>query len=274
MSLKIWANVLVKNEDRFLWFAVSSVIDFVDKVLIWDTGSQDKTLDIIKLLEQKYPDKIVFDQKDSQDAEGITSLRQQMLEQSKCDWILLLDGDEIWWHKSLEESLRAIKKNPKSLYALVNPVFNLIGDIYHHQPESAGRYQLLGRKGHFNIRFINRQVRQLHIKGTYPLEGFYDSKEVLIQEQDDKLQFVDAPLLHCSHLSRSTLVNGDARAVKRAQKRKYEFGQRFPASFKFPEVIMQPFPEIVPNPLQKMSASFKLRAAVETPFRLIKRAVK
>ena len=60
MSLKIWANVLVKNEDRYLWFAVSSAIEFVDKVFIWDTGSQDKTLDIIKLLQEKYPNKIIF----------------------------------------------------------------------------------------------------------------------------------------------------------------------------------------------------------------------
>ena len=274
MSLKIWANVLVKNEDRYLWFAVSSAIDFVDKVFIWDTGSQDKTLDIIKLLQEKYPNKIIFDQKGSQDADGITALRQQMLEQSKCDWILLLDGDEIWWHKSLEESIKIIEENSKSLYALVNPVFNLVGDIYHHQPESAGQYQLLGRKGHFNIRFINRQIPGLHIKGTYPLEGFYDSDEVLIQQQEDHLQFIDAPLLHCSHLSRSTLAHGDAAAVKRASKKKYQFGQKFAKNFKFPEVLSKPFPEIVPNPWIKMSLGYKIRAVAETPFRLLKRVIK
>lgn len=273
MSAKIWANVLIKNEDRYLWFAVSSAIDYVDKILIWDTGSSDKTLDIIKILEHKYPGKIIFAQKGPQDAEGVTRLRQQMLEQSKCDWIFLLDGDEIWWRKSLELICRVIKNNSRELYALVNPVVNLVGDIYHYQPESAGQYQLLGRKGHFNIRFINRHIRGLHIKGTYPLEGFYDGQNVLIQQQESRLKFVDAPLLHCSHLSRSTLSSGDASAVKRAKKKKYEFGKKFPSNYKFPEVLSRHWPEIVVNPWSEMSFGFKLRAGIETPIRKIKRAI-
>lgn len=273
MSLKIWANVLIKNEDRYLWFAVSSAIDFVDKVLIWDTGSSDKTLDIVKILEHKYPGKIIFAQKGSQSAEGITRLRQQMLEQSKCDWILLLDGDEIWWNKSLELISKVVKNNSRNLYAIVNPVFNLVGDLYHYQPESAGQYQLLGRKGHFNIRMINRHIPGLHIKGTYPLEGFYDGQDILIQQQDSHLKFVDAPLLHCSHLSRSTLSSGDVAAVKRAKKKKYEFGKKFPSNFNFPEVLSQYRPDVVADPWGEMSFGFKLRAGIETPIRKLKRVI-
>lgn len=274
MSAKIWANVLIKNEDRYLWFAVSSAINFVDKILIWDTGSSDKTLDIVKILQHKYPGKISFAQKGAQNAEGITKLRQQMLEQSKCDWVMLLDGDEIWWRRSLEQINQVLNQTSRDLYGIVNPVVSLVGDLYHHQLESAGEYQLLGRKGHFNIRFINRNIPGLHIKGTYPLEGFYDRNNVLIQQQEDRLKFVDAPLMHCSHLSRSTLASGDASAVKRAKKKKYEFGIKFPPDFKFPEVLSQHWPEIVADPWSEMSFGFKLRAGIETPIRKLKRVIK
>ena len=46
--MKIWAHTLVMNEDRFIWYAVMSVIDYVDKILIFDTGSTDGTVRIIK----------------------------------------------------------------------------------------------------------------------------------------------------------------------------------------------------------------------------------
>ena len=48
---KIWAHTLVKNEERFIWFSVMSVIVNVDKVLIWDTGSTDDTVKIIQKIK-------------------------------------------------------------------------------------------------------------------------------------------------------------------------------------------------------------------------------
>ena len=44
----IWANTIVHNEENFIWFAIMSVIDWVDKMLVWDTGSTDKTVEIIE----------------------------------------------------------------------------------------------------------------------------------------------------------------------------------------------------------------------------------
>ena len=52
MKKTIWGNTIVKNEDKYLYFAVESVIEFLDKLLIWDTGSSDNTIEIIKLLKK------------------------------------------------------------------------------------------------------------------------------------------------------------------------------------------------------------------------------
>ena len=58
--MEIWAHTLVKNEERYLWFSVVSVINFVDKVLIWDTGSSDKTPEIALRLKRLFPEKIEY----------------------------------------------------------------------------------------------------------------------------------------------------------------------------------------------------------------------
>ena len=52
--MKIWANTLVRNEERYIWFAAMSVIEHVDKILIWDTGSDDATVMIIKEIKKLY----------------------------------------------------------------------------------------------------------------------------------------------------------------------------------------------------------------------------
>lgn len=264
---KIWGNTLVKNEDHYLWFAIKSVIGHLDKILIWDTGSTDKTLEIIKLLQKEYPDKIDFQEIGKTDAKGLAQARQKMLEQTKADWLLLVDGDEVWWEDSIKKVVEMINNQGENLYALINPVYNLVGDIYHYQDPSAGQYHIKGKIGHFNIRAVNRQIPGLHIKGEYPLEGFYDEDEQLIQEKHQQLEFVDGPILHFSHLPRSTSTG----FTLHRRKIKYELGMTFPKGFSYPEVLFLKPPPLVPSPWQKMSWPFKMRAIVETPLRKVKR---
>ncbi len=260
---KLWANVLVKNEDRYLWFAIMSVIEHVDKVLVWDTGSYDQTIFIIEELQKKYPQKIIYAKKGLHSPEGVSKLRQEMLEASLSDWILILDGDEVWWKDSLEEIHKIINNSNNNLYALVNPTINLIGDIYHYQPAEAGQYQILGKKGHLNIRFINKRTPGLHVSGIYPNEGFYNSDNILIQNLDSHLKYVDLPLLHFTHLARSTKFNNP--------KQKYELGKTFPSTFKYPESLNQNRPVFVISPWKTRTKGYIMRAGFETPLKKLKR---
>lgn len=272
MTKTIWGNSVVKNEGRYIWFAIESVIDFLDKILIYDTGSIDETPKIIELLQKKHPSKIIFKQVGELDADGLTNIRQQMLDQTYSDWLILVDGDEVWWKDSIEKTIAKIQKKGDKLYALVNPVINLVGDIYHHLDESLGQYNILGKKGHFNIRAINRKIKGLYIKNQYPLEGFYTLDNKLIQDfGKDKLAFVDGPILHFSFLQRSNLDYGDKLSIKRSSKIKYEIGQKFSQSFKYPEVFYQKYPRFIPSPWQKMSRTFRLRALAQTPLKKLKR---
>lgn len=263
--MKIWANTIVNNEERFIWYSVMSVIDYVDKVVIWDTGSNDNTIAIIKEIQELRKDKILFKELGLTDKYQFSQLRQQMLEQSKCDWILILDGDEIWSEKSINTVIKTIKEKGKEIEGIVVPCFTLIGDIYHYQETSAGKYNLLGRKGHFNLRAINKSISGLHVDLPYGREGYFDSDNKPIQERE-KIIFLDAPYLHATHLRRSDLN-------RHYNKFKYEIGQKFNDDFVFPEVLYQDVPKLVPSPWTKMSNLYYLRALIETPLKKIKRQV-
>jgi glycosyltransferase involved in cell wall biosynthesis len=267
--MKIIAQTLVKNEERYLWFAVKSVIDYVDKVLIWDTGSTDRTVEIIKKLQSKYPNKIEFRETGPVGRDGLSTLRQEMLLKSHCDWIILLDGDEVWWQDSIKKVTTSILVNGTKLDSIVTPYVSLIGDIYHRQEEKAGRYKIDGRVGHITIRAINRKIPGLHVEKPYGKEGYFDGEGKPIQERPEgRREFIGAPYLHFSHLERGG--NGKS-VVDRVKKLKHELGNPLPSDYFYPEVLFQACPKIIQSPWRKMDKRYFFKAALLTPLKKIKR---
>ena len=271
--MKIWAHSLVKNEERYLWFAVRGIIDFVDKVLLWDTGSTDRTLEIIKELKKRYPLKIEFKEVGNVTPEGFTKVSQQMLDETDADWFIIVDGDEVWWDESIKRVVETIEKKGNELELIVNPVVNCVGDIYHYQEEAAGNYQIDGRRGHMNIRAVNCKIPGLHFEKPHGTRGLYDADGMLIQERPHsrRLFLNDAPLMHFTNLIRSSNRGKDLLVPKRDIKLKYELGTPFQKDFFYPEAFFRERPKIIPSPWKKMNAAFCLRALVETPPRRIKR---
>jgi glycosyltransferase involved in cell wall biosynthesis len=153
---------------------------------------------IIKSIDSS---KIKFKQYSSVDRKGLVKLRNQQMKLTKTPWFLLLDGDEIWPEKNLIQLIKGMKNAKKQTIALVNRTRNCIGDIYHYLPESKGQYRIGPWQGHLNIRVI-RKVPGLKVIGQYPLEAYtYQTKP--LQNQPDKLEFVDTWYLHLTHLQRS-----------------------------------------------------------------------
>ncbi len=268
--MTITAHCLVKNEARFVWYAVMSVVHHVDKVLLWDTGSTDGTLEIVRKIKKAAPDKIDFREYGSVTPETFTKVRQEMLEQTDTDWFLIVDGDEVWW----EESIRKVVQGSvgRNLESIVVPTINLIGDIYHYQEEEAGQYHLTGKRGHFNLRAVNRSIPGLHSAGPHGTWGWVDADNRMIQDRStQKILFVDAPYLHATFLPRTLSREKDLLVPKRAHKFKYELGIPFLSDFYYPEVFFRPRPEIVPSVWEKRGIAYTLRAAFETPLKKIKR---
>ncbi|MBS1258713.1 MAG: hypothetical protein MAG551_01775 [Candidatus Scalindua arabica] len=78
--------MIVKNEERLLPGCLNSVKDYVDEIIIVDTGSTDRTVEIAEGFGAK-----VF----HHPWEGsFSKARNYSLKYATCDWILILDADE------------------------------------------------------------------------------------------------------------------------------------------------------------------------------------
>lgn len=259
MILPITAQMIVKNEDRWIWYAIKSIIDHVSYILIFDTGSQDNTVEIIKSFSTH---KIKFEQKGTVNPKQLVKLRQEQLERTKTDWFLLVDGDEVWPENSIKKLVNSISKNQAKVGVVVKAKICL-GDIFHYQDDKAGRYRIGERLGHYNIRAY-RKIKGYYWQGIYPNEAYVDGKNLPIQEKKTDLIFLDNYYWHLRHLPRSTKFKNI--------KRKFEFGKPI-AGKDIPEVFSLKRPSIVSSPLVSYSIEEKLAALVLTPLRVIKRTL-
>ena len=272
--MSIWAHTLVKNEARWLWFAVASIVEHVDKVLLWDTGSSDGTLKVVEELQKNFPAKIEFNRVKQNTAEEFPKIRQQMLDATESDWFLVVDGDEIWWEGSILKVVAEIKNSGEKLESIVVPTINVVGDIFHFQPESAGKYTLAGRTGHYALRAINKSIPGLHSDSPHGTWGWADGEGKMIQDRDkNKIKFIDAPYLHTTHLPRGGGRVHDLEVVKRKKKYKHEVGKSFSLDYYYPEVFFRSRPNFVPSPWESRGGRYTLQAYIETPLKIAKRRI-
>lgn len=82
----ITLSMIVKNEEKYLADCLASVQDIVDEIVIVDTGSTDKTIEIAK----EYGAKIL----NFKWVNDFSAARNYALDNSLGDWILYLDADE------------------------------------------------------------------------------------------------------------------------------------------------------------------------------------
>lgn len=257
--MKIVGHCLIQNEERFIWYAINSVIDFLDEIYVWDTGSTDKTCEIVRSIENT---KLHFEEKGKQTPEGFAELRNEMIKKTNSDWIFILDGDEIWHKDTIKEIVDTIYKYKDTIDLIVSPVKMLVGDIYHYQDEKAGRYKIKGKKGHFNIRAI-RNFEGLNIEGIYSNEAYIDKNGTKVQDfPENRMVFAKNYYLHASHLKRSTKDN---------KKFKYDLGIRFSLDYYFPEVFFQR--DFLKNDsiFLPMNFKYKIVSLVLMPFKKLKR---
>ena len=256
--MEISAHMLVKNEENFVWYAINSVIDYVDELLIWDTGSIDKTVEIIKTINNP---KIKFKEIGEVNPKQLSEARQKMLEETNADWIFVHDADEVW-HDNVIKSITSTLKSLNNKDLIITPNRMLIGDIYHYLEDKAGQYKFYDKKGHYNIRLI-RNVEGLNVSGVYPKEYYATKDGNPIQNTSrDKAFFDNNYYLHASFLPRSS---------KDRKKIKYEVGIEFPLDYYYPEVFFKSRPAIVPSPWKNMSKEYKLKSLWQTPLKKIKR---
>ncbi|KHO61021.1 glycosyl transferase [Thermoanaerobacter sp. YS13] len=78
--------LITKDEERNITRCINSVKDIVDEIVVVDTGSKDKTVEIAK----SFGAKVIH----AKWEEDFSKARNIAIENATCDWILFLDADE------------------------------------------------------------------------------------------------------------------------------------------------------------------------------------
>ncbi len=97
-SQKISLCIIAKDEEDWIGQCIKSVKPIVSEIILVDTGSQDRTIEIAEKLGAK-----IFHQPWEDD---FSKARNFSIEQATGDWILILDADEA----IAEKDLKALKK--------------------------------------------------------------------------------------------------------------------------------------------------------------------
>lgn len=273
----VTAHVMVKNEEKWVWFAINSVLPFVDKMIIFDTGSTDETVSIIKeiVLNNEFAHKIHFEEKGVVDKIQFTKLRQEQLDLTDTKWVLILDGDEIWYEKDLILALDVVKTTAFKMLAV--KFHNCTKDVYHYSYYENGGYNIKGEIGNITIKFISTEIEGLHADGPYGSEGFYDNSGKTIQENKDAILIIDGCFLHTSNLVRSKNLFHDWKIAYRRSKVFTKPDAKISNDFSFPEAFYLSRPKNISNPFLKAGLNYYFYRSLTNPItfmRWIKSKVK
>jgi glycosyltransferase involved in cell wall biosynthesis len=108
--------MIVKNEEETLKRTLESVKNYVDEMIVVDTGSTDKTKEIAKSMGA-----VLYDFEWIND---FAAARNYAKEQATSDWILQLDADEYFMNEEASLLKEEIKKTDKK--ALFIQITNLV----------------------------------------------------------------------------------------------------------------------------------------------------
>ena len=147
-------SMIVKNEEGFIEGCLQSISGVADEIVIVDTGSTDKTIEIAR----KYTDKIFeIEWKDD-----FAYARNESLRHSTGEWILYLDADERLAISNKSAFINFLKNLPDDIggiYCLIESNHrNFDGDSEIHR---GGYPRLFRNLGYPNIYFRGRVHEQI-----------------------------------------------------------------------------------------------------------------
>lgn len=110
MSISI--ALAIYNEEKNIQKCIEEIYDFASEIVIVDGGSTDKTIAILKNIDQKKKIKIFI----TDNPPMFHINKQKALDKCTKDWILQLDADEIINKKLQEEIKEEIKKGENEAF--------------------------------------------------------------------------------------------------------------------------------------------------------------
>jgi len=140
--------MIVKNEQDYLEDCLRSVRDVADEIIILDTGSTDKTLEIAKMYKAKIHTFKWLD--------DFSAARNESIKYAKSDWILWLDADERLQSDSVPKLKTLLKPETKPV-AYILQIWNMMADGKNYKISGAHRLFT----NHKDIQFSGRIHEQI-----------------------------------------------------------------------------------------------------------------
>ncbi|MDK2804607.1 MAG: hypothetical protein PWR23_1615 [Peptostreptococcaceae bacterium] len=164
--MKISACIITKNEEKNIRKCINSFIDIVDEVIVVDTGSNDKTVELSKELGA-----MIYNFEWNND---FAEARNYALSKVKGDWIVFLDADEYFEEKSVEKIPKIISDVDKTKYNAIGcKIINI--DSNKDKKIQGSFLNIRIFKNDKNIRYIgNIHERLNNPKGKINIASYYN----------------------------------------------------------------------------------------------------
>jgi tetratricopeptide (TPR) repeat protein len=167
--------MMVKNEEKFLPQCIDSVRNYVDEIIIVDTGSTDRTVEIA----EKYTDKIYFHPWE----EDFSKHRNQSISYATGDWIFILDADEVLLPECGNTVFEAIKdESIDSIYATVKSSYDTSkGEAVHNSIRIFRNNGIIHYEGRVHNRVVGEKASKI-----YPITLFHEGYNLPPEESRKK----------------------------------------------------------------------------------------
>jgi len=193
--------MIVKNEEYFLKSCLESIKDFVDEIIIVDTGSVDKTKEIAKTFTQ-----LVYDFKWKDD---FSLARNFSLQKATKDWILVLDADEKISERDFIRIKKLILKNDFSGFSFIQRSYsNNISKIKWNHSKNDKYTESKNFVG-WRYRGITRLFyNDKRIKFIYPV---HETVIESLKKNKSKIKSTNIPIHHFEELKSRKFLNNKSK---------------------------------------------------------------
>lgn len=195
--LSISLCMITKNEEKYLGQCLNSIKDIVDEIIVVDTGSEDRTIEIAK----KYNAKIFT----FKWVDDFSAARNESLKHATKQWILVLDADEVIEKSDLIKIKNAVE-NAEDFVGFSLEQRSYINHFFEGAAKNDADFELIKKYPFYIPHFLVRLFKnKLNLKFKHRVHELIEDS---INEKNLKYKKIDVVLHHFGSLKDENLISG------------------------------------------------------------------